>query len=148
MKTTNQNKTQKHTLGDSANQPAQFKAKPEQETAQGAPAQTAEPRQDNRLPIDLEARKQNRSLDAATVLMELKRLAPVAFNVAQVVGKWVWVQFKDQPARETRQALAQLGFHWNNTRQTWQHPCGKFSFSSKADPREKYAAQHPDQLAA
>jgi len=110
-------------------------------TEQSSPEQTAEPRKDNRLPIDLEQRKQNRSLDAATVLLELKRLAPVAFSVAQVVGKWVWVQFQDQPAAEIRQQLAQLGFHWNNTRRTWQHPCGAFTFGSKADPREKYTAQ-------
>jgi len=23
-------------------------------------------------------------------------------------------------------ALAELGFHWNNTRKAWQHPCGMY----------------------
>ena len=65
--------------------------------------------------------------------------------MAEVVGKWVWVTFKEQPAAEVRQQLAQLGFHWNRERQSWQHPCGKFSLRSEADPQQLPARSHPEQ---
>ena len=68
---------------------------------------------------------------------------PDVFRVAEVVGKWVWVQFAEQPAAEIRQQLAQLGFHWNRERQAWQHPCGAFSTGSPHDPHEKYGSHFP-----
>ena len=71
---------------------------------------------------------------------------PAAYRLAEVVGKWVWVTFKEQPAAEIRQQLAQLGFHWNRERQAWQHPCGKFSLGSQADPHEKYSAYYPARI--
>ena len=104
---------------------------------------TAPERKDNRLPIDTEARKRNRSLPTEKVLNLLQTGSPDLFNLAEVVGKWVWVTFKEQPAAEIRQTLAQLGFHWNRTRQAWQHPCGNFRIGSAADPREKYQSYNP-----
>ena len=101
---------------------------------------------DNRLPIDTEARKQNRTLDTTKVLSLLHTKLPAAYRLAEVVGKWVWVRFNDQPAAEIRQQLAQFGFHWNNQRQAWQHPCGKFSLGSNADPREKYSNYYPARI--
>jgi hypothetical protein len=99
------------------------------------------PRSDNRLPIDAEARKHNRTLPTAEVVERLATI-PTAAQCAQIVGAWVWVQFAEQPAAEIRQQLAQLGFHWNRTRQAWQHPCGKFSTAAKAtDPRDTYASK-------
>lgn len=111
--------------------------------AQGAvaPAQAQKP--DNRLPIDSEARRQNRTLPTPKVLNALLTSLPDVYRTAEVVGKWVWVQFKEQPAAEIRQQLAQLGFHWNRERQAWQHPCGHFSLGSQADPHEKYSSYHP-----
>ena len=106
----------------------------------GAPAPE---RKDNRLPIDTEARKANRMLPTPKVLNLLLTTLPDTYKLAEVVGKWVWVQFKEQPAAEVRQQLAQLGFHWNRERQSWQHPCGKFSLSSASDPHEKYSAYKP-----
>jgi len=53
------------------------------------------------------------------------------------------VRFTEQPAAEVRQQLAQFGFHWNRERQAWQHPCGKFSVGSQADPHEKYSTYRP-----
>ena len=97
----------------------------------------------NLLPIDKEARKQNRTLPTPKVLNLLLTSAPSVYRLAEVVGKWVWVRFTEQPAAEVRQQLAQLGFHWNNQRQAWQHPCGKFSLGSQADPHEKYSSYHP-----
>ena len=105
-------------------------------------------KQDTRLPIDTEARKRNRSLPTEKVLNLLQTGSPDLFNLAEVVGKWVWVTFKEQPAAEIRQQLAQLGFHWNRTRQAWQHPCGNFRLSSSGDPREKYQSHHPADMAA
>ena len=82
-------------------------------------------------------RKQNRTLPTPKVLTALHQQLPAAYRLAEVVGKWIWVQFKEQPAAEIRQQLAQLGFHWNRERQAWQHPCGQFSLSSASDPHEK-----------
>jgi hypothetical protein len=107
-------------------------------------APVAQPqKQDTRLPIDTEARKRNRSLPTEKVLNLLQTGSPDLFNLAEVVGKWVWVTFQEQPAAELRQTLAQLGFHWNRTRQAWQHPCGNFRIGSAADPREKYPNHFP-----
>jgi hypothetical protein len=111
-------------------------------TVEQQPQQTAQ-KPDNRLPIDSEARKKNRSLPTEKVLNLLQTASPDLFALAEVVGKWVWVAFKEQPAAEIRQTLAQLGFHWNRTRQAWQHPCGNFRIGSAADPREKYSNYHP-----
>ena len=112
--------------------------------AQGAVAPVE--KKDNRLPIDTAARKQNRTLPTPKVLNLLHTQLPAAYRLAEVVGKWVWVTFKEQPAAEIRQQLAQLGFHWNRERQAWQHPCGKFSLGSQADPHEKYSAYYPARI--
>ena len=111
----------------------------EQNNTEAAQAQ----KPDNRLPIDSEARKQNRTLPTPKVLNLLFKNLPDVYRTAEVVGKWVWVTFKEQPAAEIRQQLAQLGFHWNRDRQAWQHPCGKFSLGSQQDPHEKYSSYHP-----
>ena len=120
----------------------------EQGQPEAAAAQTAPQaeRKDNRLPIDSEARKANRTLPTPKVLTLLHQQLPAAYRLAEVVGKWVWVTFKEQPAAEIRQQLAQLGFHWNRERQAWQHPCGKFSLSSAGDPHEKYSSYHPARI--
>jgi hypothetical protein len=109
-----------------------------------APATAAKP--DNRLPIDTEARKKNRTLPTPKVLNLLLTSAPELYRLAEVVGKWVWVTFKEQPAAEIRQQLAQLGFHWNRERQAWQHPCGQFRLSSQQDPHEKYSSYYPARI--
>jgi hypothetical protein len=114
--------------------------------------QTVEPqaqpvKTDSRLPIDSETRKKNRTLPTEKVLQMLQTAAPDAFRLAEVVGRWVWVTFSEQPAAEIRQQLAQLGFHWNRERQAWQHPCGQFRLSSAGDPRERYTSTRPADLA-
>ena len=135
MKTTNKNNV-KGLLADTANQSSAI--------PQSAPqAQTAPERVDTRLPIDTEARKKNRTLPTDKVLAMLQTASPELFHLAEVVGKWVWVTFKEQPAAEIRQQLAQLGFHWNRERQAWQHPCGQFRLSSASDPHEKYSTYRP-----
>jgi hypothetical protein len=135
MKTT-KSKNMKGLLADTANQSSAI--------PQTAPqAQAASERVDTRLPIDTEARKKNRTLPTEKVLNLLLNGSPELYRLAEVVGKWVWVTFKEQPAAEIRQQLAQLGFHWNRERQAWQHPCGQFRLSSAQDPHEKYTSYHP-----
>ena len=108
------------------------------------PTSTPQPeRVDTRLPIDTEARKANRTLPTDKVLALLHTVNPDLFNLAEVVGKWIWVQFKEQPAATLRQQLAQVGFHWNRERQAWQHPCGAFRLRGAGDPHEKYASYYP-----
>jgi hypothetical protein len=71
----------------------------------------------------------------------LRRGAPGFFELAEVVGRWVWIQFESEPAVETRRQLAQLGFHWNNARQAWQHPCGVYRDERVTfDPRRKFGS--------
>jgi hypothetical protein len=100
-----------------------------------------ERKEDGRLPIDLERRHTNRKLPTERLIALLRTEAPRFFEVAEVVGKWVWVQFNEKQPREVTAVLAQLGFHWNNKRQVWQHPCGTYrEESSHYDPRRKYRA--------
>jgi hypothetical protein len=64
--------------------------------------------------------------------------------MAEVVGKWVWIHFTEKQPREITARLAELGFHWNSKRQSWQHPCGEFRQRPFAgDPRERYGSQFP-----
>lgn len=93
----------------------------------------------NRRPIDFGRRRANRSLETAKLLALLERETPKFFDLAEVVGKWVWIEFTEkQPAAVTR-VLAELGFHWNNVRKAWQHPCGMYRDRSvNFDPRRKY----------
>jgi len=105
------------------------------------PSGEREREQDGRLPIDLERRRANRKLPAERLIALLRAEAPRFFEVAEVVGKWVWVQFNEKQPREVTAVLAQLGFHWNNKRQVWQHPCGTYrDEASVYDPRKKYRA--------
>ena len=126
---------------------AQLSSENQNTAAAEAPSAVAPvEKKDNRLPIDRETRKANRTLPTPKVLNLLHTQLPAAYRLAEVVGKWVWVTFKETPAAEIRQQLAQLGFHWNRDRQAWQHPCGKFSLGSQADPHEKYSAYYPARI--
>jgi hypothetical protein len=79
-----------------------------------------------------------RSLGTLKVLELLKSQAPMAWEHAQVVGKWVWLEFDSPPEQPIREQLKALGFHWNRKRKAWQHPCGAFSMHGTGDPRFKY----------
>ena len=118
-------------------------------TTATAPQTQATDKRDRRLPIDTAARLKNRCLHTAKVLELLKTSHAGLFNLSEVVGQWVWVQFRETPAPELRQILAQLGFHWNRERQAWQHPCGQFRLRGFQDPHEKYPCYFPaDEQAA
>ena len=78
-------------------------------------------------------------METEKLLALLRSDAPRFFEVAEVVGKWVWIQFSDKQPPTITSVLAELGFHWNNARQTWQHPCGTIRRERAAfDPRKRY----------
>jgi hypothetical protein len=100
--------------------------------------------------LDFELRRNNRALPTEKVLEVLQGEAPTFWEKAEVIGKWVWIQFTEKQPREVTAVLSQLGFHWNNKRQAWQHPCGHFMKQPASyDPRERYGSAFPaDQQAA
>ena len=100
--------------------------------------------------INLELRRANRKLETEKLLALLRSETPNFFELAEVVGKWVWIQFADKQPSEVTRVLAELGFHWNNTRQTWQHPCGTIADErADYDPRRRYGSYFAaDRIAA
>jgi hypothetical protein len=94
---------------------------------------------ENRPEIDLALRRANRALETEKLLALLRSDAPRFFEIAEVVGKWVWIRFSDKQPPTITSVLAELGFHWNHTRQAWQHPCGTIQKERAAfDPRKRY----------
>jgi hypothetical protein len=94
-----------------------------------------------RAKIDFTKRRLNRSLNTWRLLNLLRCSAPQMFSRAEVVGKWVWIQFQVEPPAAVRQRLAEFGFHWNSVRQTWQHPCGTPALEgANYDPRKRYGS--------
>jgi len=95
----------------------------------------------NRPQIDFARRVANRSLDTDKLLALLRSETPNFFEIAEVVGKWVWIQFADKQPFQVTRVLAELGFHWNNARKTWQHPCGTAPVEAATyDPRRRYGS--------
>ena len=138
-KKTMKNKTQK------IKSAPELQSRPEQlstpkPVAAAAAAQTTEPR--GVLHIDFAQRKLNRELPTEQVLDLLERRLRPAFELAEVVGKWVWVAFSEPQDQQTTAELSQLGFHWNSRRKVWQHPCGVFK-GEPVDPRTKYQSFQP-----
>jgi hypothetical protein len=99
---------------------------------------------DNRPKIDFVLRRANRKLETEKLLALLRSRTPNFFELAEVVGKWVWIQFTDKQPSSVTRVLAELGFHWNQTRQTWQHPCGSPPVEAATyDPRTRYGSYFP-----
>jgi hypothetical protein len=100
--------------------------------------------------VNFQQRDENRALPTDRVLELLRKWLPDVYGLAEVVGKWVWVTFPEQPAETVRGQLSQFGFHWNNSRKCWQHPCGQFiTEGSGQDPRQRYGSRFAaDQVAA
>jgi hypothetical protein len=96
---------------------------------------------DTRAKINIARRQANRALNTERLLALLRRETPNFFELAEVVGKWVWIQFTEKQPSEITRVLAELGFHWNNTRQAWQHPCGTIPDERATyDPRKRYGS--------
>jgi hypothetical protein len=101
------------------------------------------------LKIDFAKRHHNRYLPIERVLELLHKETPHFWEMAEVIGKWVWIQFEGKQPKEITATLSELGFHWNNRRQVWQHPCGKIMSRGNYDPRRRYGSYFPaDQKAA
>ena len=95
----------------------------------------------NRAKINLALRRANRKLETEKLLALLRSKNQNFFELAEVVGKWVWIQFSDKQPPTVTRVLAELGFHWNNTRQTWQHPCGTLPDERATyDQRQRYGS--------
>jgi len=102
----------------------------------------------NLLRIDGAARQYNRGLPTDRVLKLLQSKAPRFWELAEVVGKWIWIRFDGKQPPAITAELSELGFHWNNRRQVWQHPCGQVMSGADFDPRRKYPCYFPaDQIA-
>jgi len=99
--------------------------------------------------VNFQQRDENRALSTDSVLDLLRKWLPDVYGLAEVVGKWVWVTFPEQPAETVRGQLSQFGFHWNNSRKCWQHPCGQFiTEGSGQDPRQRYGSRFAADLKA
>ncbi len=156
MKTKQQNKQEKQNrselqsrsdeqLSGNNNRQTETATAPEKnQTPATAPAATeTAPKKAARPYVNFEERERNRQLPVDKVLAVLKRWMPRQYELAEVVGKWIWITFPEQPIERVRADLSQLGFHWNNTRKCWQHPCGETSPRGEQDPHEKYTSYFP-----
>jgi hypothetical protein len=87
----------------------------------------------------------NRTLPTQRVLELLRTQLPRQYELAEVVGKWVWLDVSPAGKPALARLLWALGFHWNQRRGVWQHPCGKFDpcGSHPTDPRAKYRCYFP-----
>jgi|SRR3569833_2250185 len=107
----------------------------------GLPIRPEQLSTNNRPKIDMQRRRANRALNTGSVLELLRNETPNFFAVAEVVGKWVWIRFTDKQPPDITRVLSELGFHWNNTRQSWQHPCGTIADDrANYDPRRRYGS--------
>lgn len=90
--------------------------------------------------------KLNRMLSRNQVLEQLLRKSPVLFQQASIVGEWVWIENHElHPSKllvEIVVFLRNIGFHYNEDRFAWQHPCGHpCKKLIGRDPREYYGVQ-------
>jgi hypothetical protein len=87
----------------------------------------------------------NRKLTTEAFLNYLRTRLPRRSEVAEVVGKWVWLDISSSRKLNLAALLWALGFHWNKRRAVWQHPCGSFDplGSHPVDPRVKYRSYFP-----
>lgn len=65
---------------------------------------------------------------------------------AEVVGRWIWIDFPSKPALEVRQLLKAAGFRWSPKREQWYHTCGCHSYGRGGpDPRTRYGSIRVDE---
>ena len=150
MKTNKQNKKEKQNKSELLSRSEQLSGNNNTQTATAPEKQQpTAPQKTVRPYVNFEERDRNRQLPVEKVLDTLRQWMPRAYELAEVVGKWIWITFPEQPVETLRADLSQLGFHWNNTRKCWQHPCGETLPRGQQNPREKYATYFPaDRIAA
>lgn len=88
------------------------------------------------------AYRANRELPTETVLDLLKAQLPSRCERAEIVGRWIWLDFPARTHRAAANTLWRLGFHWNQRRCLWQHPCGACApyNTHSGDPRSEYVS--------
>ena len=149
MKTNKQNKAEKRNKSELQSRSEQLSGNNNSQTATATQPEQPAPQKTVRPYVNFEERDRNRQLPVEKVLDTLRQWIPRAYELAEVVGKWIWITFPEQPVEKLRADLSQLGFHWNNTRKCWQHPCGETLPRGQQNPREKYATYFPaDRIAA
>ena len=162
MKTNKQNKTNKKAAAAQADGKtgSELKNRTEQlsetetaktsetETASEAPQETGTVNAPVKPFVNFAERDFNRSLPVEKVLEKIKRWMPDQYELAEVVGKWIWITFPEPPEERIHAELSQLGFHWNNVRKCWQHPCGETLPRGTQEPRAKYEVWFPGATAA
>jgi hypothetical protein len=81
-------------------------------------------------------------LPTQKVLEFLRAQLPQQYELAEIVGKWIWLEFPKASNRAAANTLHRLGFQWNQRRCVWQHPCGACApfASHPQDPRSKYGS--------
>jgi len=81
-------------------------------------------------------------LPTQNVLDFLRTRLPQQYELAEIVGKWIWLAFPATSNRAVASTLWRLGFHWNQRRCVWQHPCGACApfAAHPRDPRTKYGS--------
>jgi len=96
-------------------------------------------------PSSVSKHQMNRGLSIEAVLNCLRTKLPRQYELAEVVGKWVWLDVSPTRKPNLATLLWALGFHWNRRRGVWQHPCGSFNplGSHPTDPRAKYRCYFP-----
>ena len=67
----------------------------------------------------------NRKLPTEAILDYLRTKLPKQYEVAEVVGRWIWLESSAKGGMAA--TLWLIGFHWNKRRGVWQHPCGERS---------------------
>ena len=96
-------------------------------------------------PSSVSKHQANRGLSTDAVLNCLRTRLPRQYEIAEVVGKWVWLDISPTRKPGLASLLWALGFHWNQRRGVWLHPCGSFNPFGihPADPRAKYHCYFP-----
>ncbi len=84
-----------------------------------------------------------RELPTQTVLELLKAQLPNQYELAEIVGKWIWLDFPAPRPTAAANTLWRLGFHWSQRRCLWQQPCGACApyFVHSGDPRKKFGSR-------
>ena len=84
----------------------------------------------------------NRELPMQKVLDFLRTQLPQQYALAEIVGRWIWLDVPAASNRVAANALYRMGFHFNHRRGVWQHPCGACApfASHPQDPRSKYGS--------
>ncbi|HEV2693821.1 MAG TPA: hypothetical protein VG347_13090 [Verrucomicrobiae bacterium] len=90
----------------------------------------------------------NRELPTQKVLDLLKRELPSQYELAEIVGRWIWLEFPKASHRAAANTLHRLGFHWNQRRSVWQHPCGACApyATHPQDPRTRYGSYFASEM--